>query len=124
MLITISFAAATNMQIKKTNKEKITPLFGIRTSKAIGMYIQKMKNNLNERFEQRLFLFPHFRLGKKYENSDLVQGRTDWVTCMCTSSTTCKCNLNNVYQQNEFEEPAPRTTLPICFPTQLPFCGK
>ena len=108
-IVAASFATATTMQNESTKKEKISPLYRIRTSIAIGEKVQEIRNNLKERLSQRILIFSNSipLRTRIFQNEELRQlGRTDYVPlCLFTSGVTfCKCQMNNNANENQYDE--------------------
>lgn len=109
MLLTISVVTAIGNETQiENNKEKISPLFKIRTSQSKDEQIQKIQTNL---IGDRIFFLP-FTLFKNNEQlynteqySSKVKCRTYHVTsCTCTipsCTMPCDSNTNLRYQLNK-----------------------
>ena len=62
-LLTISFATAVSLNTVKTNDKKESPLYGIRTRRAIGERLGKIMNYIKTRFiGDRIFFLPFQRI--------------------------------------------------------------
>jgi len=105
MLMAISFVTAVGT--KKTEEKKESPLFGIRTQRAVNVNIpiskEKIFNIVANFLKNRIFIVPTFL--KKYDNQETVNRLSTWQKDMCDwtaaddantiCKTNCQCKLNN-----------------------------
>jgi len=79
MLMAISYASAVSTQTANTTKKE-SPLFGVRTRKAIGERLQELRENIKTRFiGERVFFLPFQRLREKHDNTVISSAFVD--TC-------------------------------------------
>ena len=114
-IVAVSFATAANIQKEDNKKERISPLYNIRTSMAIGEKTQLIKNYLKDKLSQRFFIPGNYIQNEEKEET----GKTNYVTCFprptCFPYPSCaKCNLNQAYEQNEYEEEMGHTNYRNC----------
>lgn len=90
MLTIISLTTATNMQKIESTEKKISPLYKIRTEKAIGSKLEWIINRIHTRFVNgRLYL--------NIENPKFFRYRlenTGYTDCPTTVVCTCQCTIS------------------------------
>jgi hypothetical protein len=119
MLVAISFASAVSTQTANTTKKE-SPLFRIRTRKAIGERLQELKENIKARFiGERVFFLPfqwirnkdelsvRNQLAEKILTTNLHTCNSDDFTCQhkwCTSSGPT-CEVTSCVKQCSTQRP-------------------
>ena len=93
MLVTISFAAAVSSE--KRTGEKESPLYRIRTSKALGEKLANILENIRTKFLGERIFYSFIFLGKWVHNGRIMytQGKLCTVSCVptCPELCTSKC---------------------------------
>jgi len=137
MLVAISFASAVSTQTANTTKKE-SPLFRIRTRRAIGERLGELKDNIKAKFiGERVFFLPFLRsvqnlsmrqrLEQKTSTVQATVCRTIAYTC-CGPCVTVGCLLdNNLPVRNRLgdkTEDAPCTNGPVwCqYSEHSPYC--